>query len=544
MKKIIFFSIISIGLILSAQQQTVQFEVDPCSFSDNESITITFFGGSIDESAWGVTNNELYLWSWSFDINDENQMDSPFNGTWTNSSTESQLTYNPAPEDTYTITLTPSSYYQRNDIGRIGFLIKARNGTGDKKSQDILVEVGESSFSVFLDAPAESSFVITSGSDINIQASNTCGIADYVLRANGSVINTQTNTTSYDFTVTNITETTSFSLEVTQGADNRIISITALLNPNLSPEALPAGLVDGINYDPNDPTRATLVLDAPLKDYVYVAGSFNNYAPSNLYAMKKDNTPNSTKFFLELSNLTPGELNTYQYWVVDETPLAGSPSVVKAADPYSTLILSSYDDPFIPSNSYPDLPQFPIEAEGEVSVIQTGQTPYDWQVENFQKPKKEDLIVYEVLIRDFDVNRNYQDLINRIDYFKNLNINAIHLMPIMEYEGNESWGYNTSYHMALDKFYGTENKLREFIDLCHQNGIAVILDLVLNHAFGRSPMVRMWMTDPDGDGFGDPTIENPYFHTVPQHDYNVGYDYNHQSDRVRNYVQRVIKTLD
>ena len=59
------------------------------------------------------------------------------------------------------------------------------------------------------------------------------------------------------------------------------------------------------------------------------------------------------------------------------------------------------------------------------------------------------------LVRDFDKERTFQNLIDRIDYFKNLNINAIELMPVMEFEGNESWGYNTSYHLSLDKFYGT-----------------------------------------------------------------------------------------
>jgi len=157
------------------------------------------------------------------------------------------------------------------------------------------------------------------------------------------------------------------------------------------------------------------------------------------------------------------------------------------------------------------------------------------------KPKKEDLIVYEVLVRDFDSDRNYQDLIDKIDYFKNLNINAIELMPVMEFEGNESWGYNTSFHMALDKFYGTENKLKEFIDLCHQNDIAVILDVALNHAFGRNPMVRMWMNDPDGDGWGEPSSENPYFNTTPRHSYNVGSDFNHSNPRTKDYVKRVVK---
>jgi 1,4-alpha-glucan branching enzyme len=56
-------------------------------------------------------------------------------------------------------------------------------------------------------------------------------------------------------------------------------------------------------------------------------------------------------------------------------------------------------------------------------------------------------------VRDFDEHRTYQDLIDKIDYFKSLNINAIELMPVMEFEGNESWGYNTVFHLALDKFY-------------------------------------------------------------------------------------------
>jgi hypothetical protein len=189
------------------------------------------------------------------------------------------------------------------------------------------------------------------------------------------------------------------------------------------------------------------------------------------------------------------------------------------------------------------MPVYPAGQDKEVTVLQTGQTPYSWSTAttNFVKPEKDKLVVYEVLVRDFDENRNYQDLINSMDYFKNLKINAIQLMPVMEFEGNESWGYNTSFHMALDKFYGTSAKLKELIDLCHQNGIAVILDVALNHAFGRNPMVRMWMNDPDGDGFGSPTAENPYFNTVAKHAYSVGEDFNHSSAYTKNYVKRVIK---
>ena len=160
---------------------------------------------------------------------------------------------------------------------------------------------------------------------------------------------------------------------------------------------------------------------------------------------------------------------------------------------------------------------------------------------NFQKPEKEDLVIYEVLVRDFDENRNFQDLIDRIDYFKNLNINAIQLMPIMEFDGNESWGYNTSFHMALDKFYGTEEKFKELVDTFHSNGIAVILDLALNHATGRCPSVRLWMSDDNNDGWGDPNEVNPYFNTIATHSYSVYSDFNHQAEITQRFTKRVIK---
>jgi 1,4-alpha-glucan branching enzyme len=90
-------------------------------------------------------------------------------------------------------------------------------------------------------------------------------------------------------------------------------------------------------------------------------------------------------------------------------------------------------------------------------------------------------MTYELLVRDFGEARNYQMLIDTISYFKRLGVNAIELMPVNEFSGNESWGYNPDFYLALDKAYGTKNKFKEFIDLCHKNGIAVILDVVYNH---------------------------------------------------------------
>ncbi|WP_445721923.1 alpha-amylase family glycosyl hydrolase [Flavobacterium sp.] len=536
MKKITVILTFLISVFVFSQQQTITYSVTPASFDENQNITITINGSSVNEATWGVAGNALYLWTWSFDSNDVNILDCPTNGSWTNSNEANRLTYN-SGNDTYTMSFVPSSFYARTNMGRIGFLVKAKDGTGDKKSQDVLVEVGL--FQSTLTSPVVSSTtIINSGGSLLVEANNNNGIADYNLKANGVSINTVSGVNTYSYNHTNIVSNQNYVLEITQGAITQTKSFMVIVNPSTVSEAMPSGLENGINYLV-DNTKAVLVLEAPGKDFVYVAGSFNNWEPTSSYAMKRD--PTTNKFWLELTGLTAEQIESYQYWVVDETPIANSPILVKVADPCSTLVLSPFDDSWIPSATYPNLPTYPVEQEREVTVLQTGQTPYNWQVTNFNKPNKDNLVVYEILIRDFDADRNFQDVIDKIDYLKNLGINAIELMPIMEFEGNESWGYNTSFHMALDKFYGTKEKLKELIDLCHQNDIAVVLDLAFNHAFGRNPMVRMWMDDPDGDGWGSPSIENPYFNTVATHSYSVGEDFNHTSDYTKNYVKQTLK---
>ncbi|NCQ15482.1 MAG: alpha-amylase, partial [Flavobacteriales bacterium] len=376
----------------------------------------------------------------------------------------------------YKLDLTPTikQFYSYAGIGTITSInIVLRSADRSQQTSDLEINVG--AFQVSLTSPTvNSTTIISSGGNLSITASNTNGNANYVLKANGTTINTQNNIASYSFTHTNLTSNQNYELEVTLASTTIVKKFSVLIDPVTAFEIMPTDYQDGITYL-ND-TEAVLVLFAIGKDFVYVAGSFNNWQPNASYAMKRDFTRNN-KFWIKLTGLTPGQIETYQYWVVDKTPIANSPSLVKTADPYSTLVLSPFDDPFIPSSTYPNLPAYPIGQDREVSVLQTAQTPYNWQVTNFAKPKKEDLIVYEVLIRDFDADRNFQDLIDKVDYFKNLNINAIELMPVMEFEGNESWGYNTAFHRALDKFYGTEDKFRELVDTFHQNGIAVILDL-------------------------------------------------------------------
>src|SRR4051812_43029117 len=130
MKKTLLLFFLFLSAVSFAQlQQTVTYSVSPASFEETTSITITINGNTIDESAWGVSNNTLYLWAWAFDTNDTTQKGTPNNGAWETSSDASVFTYN-AGTDTYTKTITPAAYYNTTGIGKIGFLIKAKNGTG------------------------------------------------------------------------------------------------------------------------------------------------------------------------------------------------------------------------------------------------------------------------------------------------------------------------------------------------------------------------------------------------------------------------------
>ncbi len=229
MKKTILLFLFFLSIVVSAQQQTVTYAINPSPFEETTSITITINGNSVNEAAWGVSGNSLYMWAWAFDINDTTQKGTPLNGSWTASDEASKFTYN-VGNDTYTKTITPTTYYNTTGIGKIGFLIKAKDGTGDKKSQDILAEVG--AFQVNLTSPAEnSSIIVASGSSQSISANNTNGVASYNLKANGTSINTNGSTASYTFNDINITGNRNYALEVTQGSTTVTKKFSVIVNP-------------------------------------------------------------------------------------------------------------------------------------------------------------------------------------------------------------------------------------------------------------------------------------------------------------------------
>jgi 1,4-alpha-glucan branching enzyme len=289
--------------------------------------------------------------------------------------------------------------------------------------------------------------------------------------------------------------------------------------------ARPAGRKDGITFEDNN-TKAVLILYAPLKTKVSVIGDFTNWAETCAGQMKKD----GDYFWTEITNLTPGTAYRFQY-IVDDA--------IRIADPYSELVLDPNNDQFINSTTYPNMPVYPSgkTTGGIVGVLIPGETAYNWTSNSYVRPDKRDLMIYELLARDFVATHSWQTLRDTLNYIKNLGFNAVGLMPINEFDGNESWGYNPMYFFAPDKYYGSKNALKAFIDLAHSLGIAVIQDAVLNHATGQSPLAAMWWNS----SLNQTAANNPYFYETAQHPFNVFHDFNHNAAPTKYHTERFIQ---
>ena len=298
--------------------------------------------------------------------------------------------------------------------------------------------------------------------------------------------------------------------------------------------ALPSGVKEGINYG-GGCDSVTLVLYAPNKQNAVVLGDFPNctWLPQSQFQMNK--TPDGNYYWLTLRGLVPGKEYSFQY-LVDNS--------IYIADAFSEKVLDPWNDQYITAATYPNPkplptdPNFSAGKNGYVSILQTCAPAYNWKVTNFVKPDKRNLVVYELLVRDFGDARNYQMLIDTISYFKRLGINAIELMPVNEFRGHESWGYNPTFYCALDKAYGTKDKFKEFIDLCHQNGIAIILDVVYNHldAF-NTPQGRLYWDAANSR----PAANNPWLNPTAPHPYGVFEDLNHTSAATQYLVKTALE---
>jgi len=292
---------------------------------------------------------------------------------------------------------------------------------------------------------------------------------------------------------------------------------------------VPAGADDGVTFI-NSGKSAIFNIYAPGKKTMYLIGDFNNWSKTATPMIK---TPDGTRFWVQVDNLDPSIEYGYQYYI-DNT--------LTVADPYSHKILDPTNnaDQGIPTTVYPNLKAYPTgKTTGIVSVTQGNPPAYIWKTSNFTPAPQKNLVIYELLVRDFVATHSYKELTDSLNYIANLGVNAIELMPVSEFEGNDSWGYNSNFMFALDKYYGTPNDYKAFIDACHAKGIAVIMDMVLEDQFGSSPMVRMYATSTDPSA--GPSANSPWFDQTNMHPDAVGWQLNHSKAATQSFTENVMK---
>ena len=441
---------------------------------------------------------------------------------------------------TYTIPGNLRTFFGMTDpsekILKIAILFRTAAGVklANEDNSDMFLSVVDNQFQVKIDTPFLQPLyqprfeAVQKGLGdtlfINAKASNNGNLSIYY---NDSLIKSMSNTSSLStFKIVNKLGTQKLLVIGENGSITSKDSLSFLVAGATSIKDLPAGVTDGINYHAGD-TSVTLVFYAPKKTSVSVIGDFNNWTPTLADVMNM--TKDSARFWIKINGLKAGQEYAYQYLIDDN---------LRVADYSTEKILDPNNDVSIPAATYPNLKAYPTgKTTGIVGILQTAKPKYLWNDAAFVRPNKKNLIIYELLLRDFVQKQNFQALKDSLNYFKKLGINAIEIMPFSEFEGNDSWGYNSSFFFAPDKFYGTELAIKEFIDSAHAKGIAVIMDMVLNHVFGSSPLAQMYW-DSKANA---PSANNPWLNTAAKHPFNVGNDFNHESPATKQLVSSVVK---
>lgn len=212
---------------------------------------------------------------------------------------------------------------------------------------------------------------------------------------------------------------------------------------------------------------------APYNKEAALIGSFSNWEE---IPMEKD----SKGYFKTKVDLEDG-VYQYKFRVRSKSWFLEPDEWIDVVDPYATDI----DNP----------------TQNGVIRIKEGQKivdTYTWQNDDKPLPADRELVIYEMHVGDFSGGEDdknprgkYKNVVEKLDYLCELGINAIELMPVKEYPGDHSWGYNPRYFFATESGYGTTDELKKLIDECHGRGIRVIMDGIYNHSEAESPLTKI-----------------------------------------------------
>ncbi len=506
-----------------------QMTLDPVFASQNDSVTIIYDATKGNGALKDLGPPDVYIHTGVItNLSNGNSDWRYVKGVWGTDDAPRKMTY--SGNNIYRIKIFIPTFYGvpgTETIRKIAAVFRDRTGNKvgrNADGTDIYADIFPPGLKISFTKPSEIPGIFETSDNITFEAkaSESARIAFF---ENGIQLDTLTAVTFSKTLTGKAPGRYMYVVRAQKGSMTASDTLFVSINPPVTTEALPAGMVDGANYI-ND-TTLLFSLAAPGKKYVYLIGDFNNWQPLPAYFMKK--TPDGNRWWLMVSGLKKGQQYGYQY-LVD--------GLLREADPLSELILDNWNDGFINKADFPGLPSYPSgKSTGLVSVVQPGKSAYAWKHDTFTVRNVGSLNIYELHIRDFIAAHSYTVLKDTLPYLKKLGVNAIKLMPVNEFEANSSWGYNVSYHMALDKYYGNANQLKAFIDECHKQGIAVFLDVVFNHVFGQSTLCHLYWNS----ALNQPADNNPWLNPVAKHDFNVGYDFNHESQFTQQYMDRVIR---
>lgn len=157
-------------------------------------------------------------------------------------------------------------------------------------------------------------------------------------------------------------------------------------------------------------------------------------------------------------------------------------------------------------------------------------TEYQWTDHGWKGLPLEKQIMYELHVGTFTAERDFQGIVSKIDYLKDLGVNTIELMPLSKFPGDRNWGYDGVYPFAVHQAYGGAHGLQQLVNTLHEHGMAVVLDVVYNHM------------GPEGNYLSD---YGPYFTGKYNTPWGKAINFDDSySDEVRNYfIQNALMWL-
>jgi 1,4-alpha-glucan branching enzyme len=211
---------------------------------------------------------------------------------------------------------------------------------------------------------------------------------------------------------------------------------------------------------------------APHAGAVFVTGTFDDWA-GDATPLAPDGDASTGTWSADVPGVAPGD----EYRFTIRTPDGD----LSRIDPYARQVTSSVGNGVVYDPA-----------------------AFDWSDDDFRMPGWDDLVIYELHVGTFSATQDkrgtFDSARRHLPYLQELGVSAIQVMPPFEFAGHISWGYNPAHLFAIESGYGGPDAFKRFIRDAHAHGIAVIVDIVLNH-FGPSDL-DLWRFDGWGEGEG------------------------------------------